>query len=73
VSGDIRRALAGVGDVDAVLIPAETLNDDGVFLDDVALDAVRRELAVPIQPSYDFVDVLSRPQAIGLVRQPAGA
>jgi putative radical SAM enzyme (TIGR03279 family) len=60
VSTDIRRVLVGVDQLDAVLIPAETLNDNGVFLDDVPLDGLREGFAVPIHPSYDFVDVLSR-------------
>jgi putative radical SAM enzyme (TIGR03279 family) len=64
VSSDIRRAIGGAGELDAVLIPAETLNDSGVFLDDVPLDVVRAELAPPIHASYDFIDVLSRSDVI---------
>jgi putative radical SAM enzyme (TIGR03279 family) len=64
VAADIRRVLADVRGVDAVLIPAETLNDNGVFLDDVPIDVVRAEFATPIHPSYDFVDVLSRPNVL---------
>ena len=64
VAADVRRVLAGVKDLDAILIPAETLNDNGVFLDDVPLDVVRSELSAPIHPSYDFVDVLSRPTVL---------
>lgn len=64
VAADIRRMLAEVADFDAVLIPAETLNDNGVFLDDAPIDVVRAELAVPIHPSYDFIDVLSRPNTL---------
>jgi NifB/MoaA-like Fe-S oxidoreductase len=71
VSADIRRALAGVDDLDAVLIPAETLNDDGIFLDDVPLDVVRAEFSMPIHPSYDFVDVLSSEAGAELFGRPA--
>jgi putative radical SAM enzyme (TIGR03279 family) len=60
VSSDIRRALRDASELDVVLIPAETLNDNGVFLDDVPLDALRGEISTPIHPSYDFLDVLSR-------------
>jgi putative radical SAM enzyme (TIGR03279 family) len=60
VAADMRRVLADVRGVDAVLIPAETLNDNGVFLDDVPIDVIRSEFKTPIHPSYDFVDVLSR-------------
>jgi NifB/MoaA-like Fe-S oxidoreductase len=68
VSADIRRALATAGRLDAALIPAESLNDDGVFLDDVPLDALRAGHGMPIQPSYDFVDVLSRPSRLELLK-----
>jgi NifB/MoaA-like Fe-S oxidoreductase len=64
VAADVRRVLADVRGVDAVLIPAETLNDNGVFLDDVPIDVVRSEFTTPIHPSYDFVDVLSRPNVL---------
>lgn len=64
VAADMRRVLADVRGVDAVLIPAETLNDNGVFLDDVPIDVIRSEFTTPIHPSYDFVDVLSRPNLL---------
>jgi NifB/MoaA-like Fe-S oxidoreductase len=58
VGKDILRALDGRADLDIALIPAETINDDSVFLDDYTLDSVRNALAMPIYPSYDFIDVL---------------
>lgn len=59
VGADITRVLAGRGDLDLALIPAETINDDGLFLDDAPFAAVRAALPVPVRPSYDFVDVLA--------------
>ncbi|MEO8194432.1 MAG: DUF512 domain-containing protein [Gemmatimonadales bacterium] len=59
VGADIRRALEGRDDLDMALIPAETINEDRVFLDDVAFDALRQTLPIPVYPSYDFVDILS--------------
>ena len=59
VGADIRRALAGRTDLDAALIPAETINDDGIFLDDEVFAALRSELPMPVFASYDFIDVLS--------------
>lgn len=59
VGADIRRALADRHDLDLALIPAETINEDGVFLDDASFIAVREELPMPVYPSYDFVDVLA--------------
>jgi NifB/MoaA-like Fe-S oxidoreductase len=71
VSADIRTALADVGEVDAALIPAESLNDDGIFLDDVPLDTLRAEFGIPLHPSYDFVDVLSRASRLDLAPEAA--
>jgi NifB/MoaA-like Fe-S oxidoreductase len=59
VAADIRRALVGRTDLDLALIPAETINDDGLFLDDVRFEALRAEFAMPVHPSYDFLDVLA--------------
>ncbi len=55
---DIRRALATRSDLDLALIPAETINDHGVFLDDESFVAVRESLPIPVYPSYDFLDAL---------------
>jgi putative radical SAM enzyme (TIGR03279 family) len=58
VGADIRRALADRHDLDLALIPAECINDHGVFLDDEPFIAVREEMSMPVYPSYDFIDVL---------------
>lgn len=59
VGADIRRALGDRRDLDLALIPAECINDGGVFLDDESFIALREELHVPVYPSYDFIDVLA--------------
>jgi NifB/MoaA-like Fe-S oxidoreductase len=59
VGEDIRRALAGRPDLDLALIPAESINEDGLFLDDARFVEVREELPMPVYPSYDFVDALA--------------
>jgi putative radical SAM enzyme (TIGR03279 family) len=59
VGADIRRALSGRPDLDLALIPAESINDDGVFLDEESFIAVREAMPMPVYPSYDFIDVLS--------------
>ena len=64
VGADIRRALSGRGDLDLALIPAESINDDGVFLDEESFIAVREALPLPVYPSYDFIDVLSGEEAV---------
>ena len=58
VGADIRRALADRTDLDLALIPAETINDDGLFLDDERFVVVRESMPMPLYPSYDFIDVL---------------
>ena len=58
VGKDILGALENRHDLDIALIPAETINDDSVFLDDYTLESVRASLPMPIFPSYDFIDVL---------------
>jgi putative radical SAM enzyme (TIGR03279 family) len=59
VGADIRRALADRQDLDLALIPAETINDDGLFLDEERFIALRETLPMPVYPSYDFIDVLA--------------
>ena len=65
VGADILRALESRSDLDFALIPAETINDDSIFLDDHTLEGVRSRIAFPIYPSYDFIDVLeTEPTAV---------
>jgi len=59
VGADIRRSLENRLDLDLALIPAETINEDGVFLDDASFIGVRESLPMPVFPSYDFIDVLA--------------
>jgi putative radical SAM enzyme (TIGR03279 family) len=58
VGADITRMLAHRTDLDLALIPAESINDDGLFLDDARFIDVREALPMPVYPSYDFADVL---------------
>ncbi|MFY7923174.1 MAG: DUF512 domain-containing protein [Gemmatimonas sp.] len=58
VGADIRRALADRVDLDLALIPAECINDNGLFLDEASFIAVRESLPMPVYPSYDFIDAL---------------
>ncbi len=65
VGDDFRRALAGRVDFDLALIPAESINENGVFLDDTSFVALREEFPFPVFPSYDFIDVLEAEPAVG--------
>ena len=67
VGADISRALDGRTDLDLALIPAETINDAGLFLDDTSFVSVRESLPMPVIPSYDFIDVLEQEGASMLV------
>jgi putative radical SAM enzyme (TIGR03279 family) len=58
VGADIRRVLGDRRDLDLALIPAETINDNGVFLDDESFIALREQMHIPVYPSYDFIDAL---------------
>ena len=54
-----RDALAGRDDLDLALIPREALNDDEAFMDDMTLEQLQGQVAVPVRPSSYFTDVLS--------------
>lgn len=60
VGADMRRALGQRQDLDLALIPAESINEDGIFLDEDSFIAVREALPMPVYASYDFIDVLAR-------------
>jgi putative radical SAM enzyme (TIGR03279 family) len=70
VGADIRRVLAGRHDLDLALIPAECINDNGLFLDEESFVAVRESLPMPVYPSYDFIDALV-PEGDAAVRSAA--
>ena len=45
-------------DLDLVLLPAEAVNDDLVFMDDLDAHVLAAQLPMPIKLSYDFADAL---------------
>jgi putative radical SAM enzyme (TIGR03279 family) len=55
----IEAALNQRGDLDLALLPAEAVNDDLVFMDDVNADDLATRLPMPIRLSYDFADALT--------------
>ena len=61
--GSIRDAIAERHDLDLVLLPAESLNDDGLFIDSLSLDELEAAVPMPVRPSRDFVDALREPIA----------
>src|SRR5439155_24599332 len=55
----IERALTNRRDLDFALLPAEAVNDDLVFVDDVSAHELAARLPFPMHLSYDFADVLT--------------
>ena len=55
----MRDALQDRRDLDLVLLPAESVNDDGLFIDNLTIDELIASLPVEVRLSRDFVDALS--------------
>ncbi len=58
---DFREALAGRQDLDLALIPAEALNDERLFMDDLPLAELQAAIPMPLRPSHCFTDALDHP------------
>jgi len=56
-------ALRDRGDLDLALLPAESINDDGMFMDDLDAHALQAQLPVEIRFSHHFTDALAAPVA----------
>jgi putative radical SAM enzyme (TIGR03279 family) len=57
---DIRAALEDVRGLDAVLLPAEALNDDGLFIDSLPFSDLAAATALPLLPAYELSGALSQ-------------
>ena len=55
---DLGAALATRPGYDLALLPAEAVNDDGVFIDDVSLAELTLAAPAPVALSYHFTDAL---------------
>jgi hypothetical protein len=55
----LKKALVGRGDLELALLPAESVNDDLLFMDDVHAHALQDAVPMPLRFSYHFVDALS--------------
>ncbi len=56
-----RRALAERPELDLALLPAECLNDDGLFMDDLSATTLQAGVPMEIRFSYHFTDALETP------------
>jgi hypothetical protein len=55
--------LKGRRDLDLVLLPGESINDDSLFIDSMSLDLLIRSVPVELRLSHDFTDALRIPVA----------
>jgi putative radical SAM enzyme (TIGR03279 family) len=54
----VLAALRDRDDLDLALLPAEAVNDDLLFMDDVEAHDLAAQLRMPVRLSYDFADAL---------------
>ena len=59
----LQTALSGRRDLDLALLPGESLNDDGLFMDSMHFDLLAAGVPMELRPSKDFVDALYAPAA----------
>jgi putative radical SAM enzyme (TIGR03279 family) len=59
----MQSALQGRNDLDLALLPGESVNDDGLFIDSMSLDLLAGTLPVEVRLSRDFSDALQVPVA----------
>jgi hypothetical protein len=59
----MQQALRSRRDLDLVLLPGESVNDDGLFIDNMSLDLLGASVPVEIRLSMDFADALHEPVA----------
>ncbi len=57
----MREALHDLPGIDLALLPGESVNDEGLFIDSLALEALADDVAMPVRLSKTFVDALSEP------------
>jgi NifB/MoaA-like Fe-S oxidoreductase len=54
----VQQALQGWSHLDLALIPGESVNDDGLFIDSMSLSLLEGSVSVEVRPSQDFADAL---------------
>jgi putative radical SAM enzyme (TIGR03279 family) len=67
----VLAALQNRSDLDLALLPAESVNDDLLFMDDIEAHDLAARVPMPVRLSYDFVDGLTARRSDGRKRQPA--
>jgi NifB/MoaA-like Fe-S oxidoreductase len=59
----IQEALRNRRDLDLILLPGESVNQDGLFIDNLSLSLLAASVPVEIRLSRDFSDALEDPIA----------
>jgi NifB/MoaA-like Fe-S oxidoreductase len=59
----LQQALRGRRDLDLVLLPGESVNDDELFMDNMRLDLLAASVPMEIRLSKNFIDALHLPAA----------
>jgi hypothetical protein len=59
----IRETVGKRRDLDLVLLPGESVNDNGLFIDGMSLELLAASVPAELRPSYDFADALQDPVA----------
>lgn len=59
--GAMRDALQKLRGVDLALLPGESINDGGLFIDSLPFEALAAEVPMPVRLSKTFVDALTEP------------
>jgi hypothetical protein len=54
----VQEALRARGDLDLALLPGESVNDDGLFIDGMSAELLAAASPVEIRFSQDFADAL---------------
>jgi putative radical SAM enzyme (TIGR03279 family) len=59
----IQQTLRGRSNLDLALLPGESINDEGLFIDGMSLELLQASVPMEVRPSKDFVDALEEPVA----------
>ena len=59
----IQQALRQREPLDLALLPAEAINDDGLFIDNMSFEMLQAGVSCEVRPSRDFTDALLEPVA----------
>jgi hypothetical protein len=55
----VHQALSGRRDLDLVLLPGESINDEGIFIDGMSLQLLQASNPAELRTSKDFADALA--------------